>query len=187
GEVLFWSVPQLEIESLSAQEVPGRGPELRLTLANGGEVGLLPRVLFGLHRAGGAELGTVRAPDPGLLLPAQRAEISAAYPAILEPGDYILAAEVLYGAAEPLYKEVQFRIQAASQARSAARRGPGATPEPTAAPAGRLAPGRNWLCVGALGVLIVLGIGLLLLAILPGLAPYRRRFRRAARALREKD
>ena len=175
GELTFSPIVELEIEGLSVHERPDEGPELRLELANRGELALEPQVRLDVFNSGGL-VGSAAPGGPVELGPGQEKEISAEYPGQLGPGKYSLQANVVYGDGRTLEEETTFTVK--NEAPEAAQ--PGA-PEP---PAGVVGP--NWLLiVGApLGATLLLVAAI---ALLPPFKPVRTRIRRAWKAFSQSE
>lgn len=177
GEVTFSPAANLVIESMSASEIPGKGPLLALALTNRSEVAILPRVQLAVRGLNGDVLGTVSPPRPPLLWPGQRNEVAIPFPSALGTGEYILVARVEYGGAAPLMQELRFRIGT-----------PAPTPNPAwarGAPEALTQPRPAWPL--RVGLLAVLAVALILLLWLPALAPLRRQLGRAGHVLLGKE
>jgi len=117
AEVAFGMRPALDIVALGVCENLDRGPTLRLTLRNEGDLGLLPQARLMVRAAGGQEHGAV-SPPPVLLWPGETGDVVVDLPERLLTGDYVLAVRIDYAAPtadgqtalSPLEQELSFRI-----------------------------------------------------------------------------
>ncbi|MGH2559048.1 MAG: fimbrial biogenesis chaperone [Thermomicrobiales bacterium] len=97
AETAFTVAPSLAVEGLGICENLDRGPTLRATLRNDGDLGLEPGVEFAIEDASGQPVQGTAATQPAFVWPDATAEIAVDFPQRLLSGDYVLIARARYG------------------------------------------------------------------------------------------
>src|SRR5262249_3592532 len=97
GESSFTPHAPISIKDLTGPEQPGKGPLLKLVLANDGELGITPQIRVEIFDASGRSRGSAAQDRPTNVAPRQQAEISSEFPGALGAGDYVVRAQVAYG------------------------------------------------------------------------------------------
>lgn len=104
--------PEPRLTQLEAQvcENLDRGPSIRGSLENVGEVGLLPIIRFEIHDGNGALVGSTNPQESPIAWPAETLEVSAEIYRRLLSGPYTLLTTISYGAGSTLKSTTPFSI-----------------------------------------------------------------------------
>ena len=170
GDVRFNPEPNLAIQEIGVEEQDGEPPNLRMLLANEGDIAAELRGRLDVYNTS----GLVGSASPGRaidLTPGDEEEVDTEYPGRLGPGEYVLHANLVYGNGETLEEQAPFTIT--NDAAEA--------PQPDAPDAPEGTSSTSWLLVAGvpLAVILVLVAAILWL---PQLGPVRKRIRRAMEA-----
>lgn len=174
-ELTFAPEARLSVEELSAEQRAEDQVNMRLVLANEGDVAIDPQVRLDVFNSSGS-VGSATPERPIEVAPGGQSEIDTDFPVRLGPGEYSLNAGIIYGDGQELEQQATFNLSGpAAEAQQ-----PGA-PE---APVGMTGP--NWAMILGMPLGIV---GLLAAAILwvPPFKPVRQRLSRAWRAFGDSE
>ena len=164
----FTVTPVLTVPGLRAVESPGLPMGIAVTLENGGDLALRPRVQVYVHAADGTVLGTTFDTGSSLLLPGKSGDMRFEFRRPLPPGEHKIVAEVYFGAPDRVVKEQPFRIGDA-EAGDEPETGGGPAPEATPESEG----GTGWyLPVGVAAAILFLAAAT---GLTPPFAPVRRK------------